>query len=87
MPDPYLDCSIYEQYGACSCSTGVHGNVCPLGAAISGTDTTRAPEDPTNVHLGPDSAGGRDGSGAGPATGFHATEQLHDDENTDAGAR
>lgn len=26
----YMECSIYVEHGACSCSTGVPGNVCPL---------------------------------------------------------
>jgi len=26
----YVECHIYARYGACSCSTGVSGNVCPL---------------------------------------------------------
>lgn len=30
MSDPYMECDIYRRHGACSCSTGVPGNVCPL---------------------------------------------------------
>lgn len=28
--DSYMECAIYAEHGACSCSTGVPGNVCPL---------------------------------------------------------
>jgi hypothetical protein len=32
--DPYRECSIYLQHGACSCSTGVPGNVCPMQSPV-----------------------------------------------------
>lgn len=36
--DPYEECPIYQQHGACSCSTGVPGNVCPLDEGGEVTD-------------------------------------------------
>jgi len=30
----YEGCSIYAAHGSCSCSTGVPGNVCPLGVTL-----------------------------------------------------
>lgn len=30
--DGYMECAVYVAHGACSCSTGVLGIVCPLRA-------------------------------------------------------
>lgn len=35
--DNYMECSIYVEHGACSCSTGVPGNECPFDRPTFGS--------------------------------------------------
>lgn len=50
--DGYMACSIYVEHGACSCSTGVPGNVCPLDLHPSRYEGERwACEEPENPSL------------------------------------
>lgn len=32
--DPYMECPVYAEHGACSCSTGVYGNTCRLPGGL-----------------------------------------------------
>lgn len=56
LADGYMECSIYAEHGACSCSTGVAGNVCPLGADLSCSDLSSAIEQNTTPRVVPETA-------------------------------
>lgn len=45
--DPYKDCAVYLEHGACVCSTGY--------PALCQADTSRDTEAPTSPQVGPDS--------------------------------